>query len=373
MQPELKKKEANLKIILEKVEIEKAIADQEEEKVSGEKDIVEQQTREAEKLKAMAEDELAAAKPLVDSAIKAVGKVEASAISEIKALPKPPDKVMLVLEVVMLYFGKKTDWDSAKKEMGNAGQFLAQLKELAKDENIKKIKEKALSTIRKKYLEDKERWDLKQIETASKPARNIAEWAQALSDYQKVYLKIQPLIKEKNEKTAEVEAAQKVLAEKMKKVYEVKEKVAKLEQQVKELNQDKAETEFTIRQSEERMRRANTLVKQLADEGIRWKEDVEKMTQHIQKLVGNVFLACACISYFGAFTGDYRKQLTDMWTQKCLERKVPTSEIFSLPDVLGDPVVIRDWNIKGLPTDLTSAENGILAMSAERYGLCIDP
>ena len=52
---------------------------------------------------------------------------------------------------------------------------------------------------------------------------------------------------------------------------------------------------------------------------------------------------------------------------------MPTSEVFSLPDILGDPVVIRDWNLKGLPTDLTSAENGILATNAERYGLCIDP
>lgn len=51
MQPMLKKKEVELKIVLEKVEIEKAIADQEEEKVSGEKEIVEKQTREAEELK----------------------------------------------------------------------------------------------------------------------------------------------------------------------------------------------------------------------------------------------------------------------------------------------------------------------------------
>ena len=175
--------------------------------VSDEKRIVEEQTREAEELKRKAEEELASAKPLVDAAVKAVNKVEAAAISEIKALPKPPDKVMLVLEVVMLYFGKKTDWDSAKKEMSNANAFLQQLKDLAKDENIKKIKDKALSTIRKKYLEDKEKWDLKAIETASKPARNIADWAVALSDYQRVYLKIQPLIKEKEEKTKEVAAA----------------------------------------------------------------------------------------------------------------------------------------------------------------------
>jgi len=40
---------------------------------------------------------------------------------------------------------------------------------------------------------------------------------------------------------------------------------------------------------------------------------------------------------------------------------------------MGQPVVIRDWNINGLPTDEVSVQNGILATTAERWGLCIDP
>ena len=43
--------------------------------------------------------------------------------------------------------------------------------------------------------------------------------------------------------------------------------------------------------------------------------------------------------------------------------------LFSLPEILGDPVTIREWNLKGLPSDATSAENGILATRAERWGL----
>ncbi len=41
--------------------------------------------------------------------------------------------------------------------------------------------------------------------------------------------------------------------------------------------------------------------------------------------------------------------------------------------VMGDPVTIRGWCIDQLPTDQTSAENGILTTMAERWGLCIDP
>jgi len=40
---------------------------------------------------------------------------------------------------------------------------------------------------------------------------------------------------------------------------------------------------------------------------------------------------------------------------------------------MGDPVVIRGWNIASLPTDQVSIENGILSTKAQRWALCIDP
>ena len=40
---------------------------------------------------------------------------------------------------------------------------------------------------------------------------------------------------------------------------------------------------------------------------------------------------------------------------------------------MGDPMVMKGWNMHSLPSDATSLENGILVTSAERWGLCIDP
>ena len=121
------------------------------------------------------------------------------------------------------------------------------------------------------------------------------------------------------------------------------------------------------------MGRAEKLVVLLKDEGIRWKATVEVIGEQIIKLVGNVFLSCACISYFGAFTGEYRDILTKQWIEGCLERDIPTDEDFNLSAVMGDPVEIRNWGIAGLPSDSVSVENGILTTMAERYALCIDP
>jgi dynein heavy chain len=54
------------------------------------------------------------------------------------------------------------------------------------------------------------------------------------------------------------------------------------------------------------MRRAEQLVVLLKDEGIRWEATVKQLGIEIEKLVGDVFLSCACISYFGGFSGSYR-------------------------------------------------------------------
>lgn len=61
------------------------------------------------------------------------------------------------------------------------------------------------------------------------------------------------------------------------------------------------------------------------------------------------------------------------WNQLCKQLAIPCSEEFSLIDVLGDPVSIRDWNIAGLPVDSFSVENGIIVTQARRWPLMIDP
>lgn len=139
------------------------------------------------------------------------------------------------------------------------------------------------------------------------------------------------------------------------------------------MQDEKEALEFEMDRSTKRMERAEKLVVLLADEGVRWGETVEVISGEIERLVGNVFLSCACISYFGAFTGQYREKLVEKWVEGCLEREIPTSDDFTLVKTMGDPVVLRNWGIAGLPSDNVSSENGILTMQAERYALCIDP
>jgi dynein heavy chain len=79
------------------------------------------------------------------------------------------------------------------------------------------------------------------------------------------------------------------------------------------------------------------------------------------------------LAYLGAFTPTYRTQISESWVQICKEKKIPSSEKFSLYQVLGDPVKIRAWNIDGLPSDAFSVENAIIIFKSRRWPLCIDP
>lgn len=52
---------------------------------------------------------------------------------------------------------------------------------------------------------------------------------------------------------------------------------------------------------------------------------------------------------------------------------VVTSSGETSTGTLGDPVLVRQWNIDGLPTDGFSVDNGIIVFNARRWPLMIDP
>ncbi len=68
----------------------------------------------------------------------------------------------------------------------------------------------------------------------------------------------------------------------------------------------------------------------------------------------DVFISSAAISYNGPFTGLYRKNLLDYWMTIISAKDLPFSSDFQITKVLGDPLILRDWMIDGLPSDTVS-------------------
>lgn len=153
----------------------------------------------------------------------------------------------------------------------------------------------------------------------------------------------------------------------------VKDFVAGLEREYNEklnflesLNTKKATMELQLE-------RADKLVSGLAGEAVRWEEAEKRLGVDLINLVGNIMIASGYISYVGPFTAPFRKSLMEHWMKFAIEKKIPYSDDFSIDGVLGDPVLIREWSIQGLPSDNLSVENGIISSAATRWPLLIDP
>lgn len=234
------------------------------------------------------------------------------------------------------------------------------------------MKEKTWEKFRKNYL-SKPEFEVSFVMKVNQAAASLCVWAIACEKYAVVVKKVAPKKAKLAEVTIILNEAKAELKIKLDEVQAVKDKVAKLEADCNKMNDEKENLENEISTSENRMGRAEQLVVLLADEGERWNISVGVITEEIVKLVGDVFLSCACISYFGAFTGQFREVMTKDWHEQCSERDIPSSEVFNLVTIMGDPVVLRNWGIAGLPSDQVSSENGILTTKAERFALCIDP
>lgn len=89
-----------------------------------------------------------------------------------------------------------------------------------------------------------------------------------------------------------------------------------------------------MEKTEKRLVAAEKLNVLLADEGVRWKEQIGTIGEEINQLIGDVFLGAATISYLGPFTGVYRQPVVQKWMEQFRERNVPFSEGYSLASTL---------------------------------------
>jgi dynein heavy chain len=123
-----------------------------------------------------------------------------------------------------------------------------------------------------------------------------------------------------------------------------------------------------------RLNAASKLIDGLTGERTRWSADVQTLEEQSVKLVGDCLLGASFLSYLGAFTTDYRKDLIySKFLVDINNRGVPLSKNFSLEGLLTTDAVVQGWVAKGLPADDHSIQNGILTTKGSRFPLCIDP
>jgi len=341
------------------VEIEKRKAIEVEAAVAKEEQEVSQKTAET-----TAEQQ--AAKVVADTVAAVVQQTRAQLaslkpadISDMRRTAHSHEELRLVVEAVGILVARPNE---DQKTVMNSPNLIFRMMEVTPNaQQIRKVDE---------IVRQLEGRPLRNISTTCELIFNWLKCNQRLYDAMREYepkrLRAEMLLRQKEE-------AEKELRIKREKLEAVQKYVREMEAEAARLVAERDELQRRTDEARARLSRATKLMDLLADESERWREDADKLKAQLNVLVGDAFVASACVSYAGPFTGDYRSALIAQWLANLRLAEVPVSANFSLQNVLGDPVAIRQWCIDGLPSDDVSIESAIYAMEARRWPLLIDP
>lgn len=365
MQPVLKKAAEDTATLLTQVTADQKAADEQAA-------VVEIDVREAnkvaasvQKIKDECQADLDEAMPAYESAVKALATLDKKSIQEMKAFNNPPEMVKFTLEAVCILMDAKPDWGEAKRLLSQM-DFMDTLKSYDKDNINPKIIKKV-----EKYFKDP-RFVPEEVKKQSSAAMCLCMWVRAMVVYDRVAKNIEPkklALKEAEESLAATMAQ---LNEKKAALQQVLDRVAMLQRTLKDTQDKKANLEAQAAKAQKQLERAGQLIGGLGGEKIRWLESASNLSKSLINLVGDMCLAAGCLAYLGPFTSQYRLKIVKEWVKRCRELEIPCSD-FTLIKALAVPVVVRGWQLDGLPADDFSCENGLLTTMGRRWPLMIDP
>ncbi|TDH16419.1 hypothetical protein EPR50_G00020980 [Perca flavescens] len=366
LEPVLKQKSIDVDALMEKLAVDQESADKVRKVVTEDEALAKVKAEYTQEIAADAQRDLDEALPALEGANQALNSLDKADISEIKVFTKPPDMVMTVMEAVCILLSCKPDWPNAKQLLGDAN-FLKRLTDYDKDN----IKSQILQKLQK-YINNPD-FIPEKVEKVSKSCKSMCMWVRAMDLYSRVLKEVGPKREKLAKAQEELDTTMATLREKQQQLQDVENQIKVLQDKFDSSINEKEELVNTMALTEARLARAGKLTSALGDEQVRWEQSVALFEQEIINVVGNVFIAAACVAYYGAFTSHYRQLLIDQWIIQCQELNIPISSSFSLINSLGDPFVIRQWNTEGLPRDAVSTENGILVTQGRRWPLMIDP
>nr|KAF6446457.1 dynein axonemal heavy chain 6 [Rousettus aegyptiacus] len=366
LEPVLLTKSQDVEALMDKLAVDQENADQVRNIVQEDEAMAKVKAEETQAIADDAQRDLEEALPALDAANKALDSLDKADISEIRVFTKPPDLVMTVMEAISILLNAKPDWPTAKQLLGDSN-FLRRLLEYDKEN----IKPQILAKLQK-YINNPD-FVPEKVEKVSKACKSMCMWVRAMDLYSRVVKEVEPKRQKLRAAQAELDATMATLKEKQALLKQVEDKIHALQDKYDKSVNEKESLAKTMALTKARLIRAGKLTAALGDEQVRWEESIQKFNEEISNIIGNVFIAAACVAYYGAFTAQYRQLLRECWIQDCQSLEIPISPSFSLINILGDPYEIRQWNTDGLPRDLVSTENGILVTQGRRWPLMIDP
>jgi dynein heavy chain len=201
----------------------------------------------------------------------------------------------------------------------------------------------------------------------------MCKWVHAMMIYDRIARVVAPKKAALAQAESDLAHAMADLAEKQAQLKNVMDKLAALDKQLQGAIQKKEDLQNQVTDCATKLQRAESLMNGLGGERVRWTELSAALGTEYLSVTGDILLSSGVIAYLGAFTTNYRTRAIDAWAELMAEKKIKSSENFSLSSTLGEPTQIRFWTINKLPNDSFSIDNGIMLQASNRWPLMIDP
>ncbi|XP_032391909.1 dynein heavy chain 3, axonemal isoform X2 [Etheostoma spectabile] len=382
LQPELIQTSAETDKMMVKIEAETVEVDAKKELVSADEKVANDAAAAAQAIKEECEGDLAEAMPALEAALSALDTLKPADITVVKSMQNPPGLVKLVMESICIMKGIKPErkpdpggsgkmiedyWGPSKKLLGDL-KFLESLKAYDRDN----IPAPYIKKIRDKFIDNPE-FQPSIIKNVSSACEGLCKWVRAMEVYERVAKVVAP--KKERLKLAEDELAvqMEMLTVKRAELKKVVDRLQSLNDDLAAMIAKKKDLEDNIELCSQKLIRAEKLIGGLGGEKDRWTEAARLLRVRYTNLTGDILLSSGTVSYLGAFTVDYRMECQELWHILCQKRNIPSSEVLTLSNTLGNQVSIRAWQIAGLPVDSFSTDNGIIVFNSRRWPLMIDP
>lgn len=367
----VEEKKAATEALIEQMGVQRADAEVQKASASVVAEKANEAAMSAAKLQEEADTELKAAEPAMKAAAAAVDVLTKAAITEFKGFPKPPPGTDCVTSACLILVEKEYKnhkWDRAKKMMANVDQFLNALKSF----DGRTIPESDIDKVTPIVTDPG--FDPAIMATKSSAAANLCEWVVNIYRFNRIYVRVKPLmdtVEAAAKSKAEADAS---LAVAMGIVAAVEAKLQQLQDMFIEATEEKAKVEAEAEACLARLGLAERLVGGLSSENERWGREIKILQENEQTLVGDCMLASGFVSYVGAFDQENRNELwKNVWMPDLIAKNVPlTNGVDPLSLLTNDgnnAAMIRE----GLPADRISIENGAIITNCKRWPLIIDP
>jgi len=328
------------------------------------------------------EQDLLIAKPALLEAEAALKMVSTKDVQTLKKLANPPDLIKRIFDgVLILKLAKLEKWTQAEvkgriqmkdsysisqKIMGESS-FIDSLIHFPKESiNAEQIE------LLQPYL-DMPDFNFEAGKKASGNVAGLCSWVRSMSVYYVVARDIAPKIAALQVAESKMKFANAKL-EKAREELQVKaDKVATMRLEFDSAMSEKQNIEDEADRTRRRLETADALILGLSDERQRWTMQISEFEGELIRLIGDVSICSAFLTYCGSFSQEIRDDFLKNVTQSASQLKLPSTTDFNFLPFLVSDGSVGEWNLQGLPTDNTSIQNGVIVTNTLRYPFLIDP